>query len=183
VIIIYKKESTLHLVRRLRGGMMHVTSGRMDYCSVPDSSPVPQVKANVKIINVSYKGKTGAENKSVKVSSLCSFKELKKVIKMECDEEYFEKKTVVNLPSYIQQNLSKEALQRFTTALRIKKVESTKTQNHSTVNNTKVNNKQKPEAKKVIKKESEEEIQKPKPESKSTQTSKPANHEGSCTLI
>jgi hypothetical protein len=29
-----RKESTLHLVLRLRGGMMHMSSGRVDFCSV-----------------------------------------------------------------------------------------------------------------------------------------------------
>jgi ubiquitin len=150
-----QKESTLHLVLRLRGGMYHLTSGRMDYSALSQSP-----KDEVKTINVKCQGKKGVENKSLQVSSLCSFKEIKKVIKMECDEDYFEKKmecdeekkSLLSLPLYIQQNLSRDALYRFTTALR-KKLQQPTTQHSSNVNN-----KQKPEAKQVIKIESKEEV-------------------------
>jgi hypothetical protein len=124
-----QKESTLHLVLRLRGGMHHETSGRMDYNSSSKSST-----EKFQIINVSYKGKEGIENIFLKVSALCSFKEIKKVIKMECDEKYFEKKSMESLPPHIQQNLSRDALCRFTTVL-CKKLEQLKTQ-PSTVNNS-----------------------------------------------
>ncbi len=39
-----KKESTLHLVLRLRGGMMHYSSGRVDYCSLDVPSPSDEPK-------------------------------------------------------------------------------------------------------------------------------------------
>lgn len=39
-----QRESTLHLVLRLRGGMMHYSSGREDYCSVGVPSPADEPK-------------------------------------------------------------------------------------------------------------------------------------------
>jgi len=139
-----QKESTLHLVLMLRGGMHHITSGRSDYSSMAPSSAEEEVKT----INVQCQGTTGVENKPVKVSSLCTFKEIKKIIKMECDEMYFERKNLDTLPLYIQQNLSRDALYRFTNALR-KKLQPITQQ--STVNNTDESNDDKPESTRIRK--------------------------------
>lgn len=39
-----QSESTLNLVLRLRGGMMHVSSGRQDYCSLSPAQPSDEAK-------------------------------------------------------------------------------------------------------------------------------------------
>jgi ubiquitin len=130
-----QKESTLHLVLKLRGGMHHYTSGRSDYSSA--SSSGTRTDEKIQTINVSFEGKNGIENKSVKISSLCSLKEIKKVIKMECDEQYFEKKPThkvlpclqfLGIP-YVKPHLSKDVLYRFSTSLRTKLQEFQNSQN------------------------------------------------------
>jgi hypothetical protein len=122
-----QKESTIYMVLRLRGGMYHHTSGRSDYNSSCYSSGA-QANETIQTINVSFEGKNGIENKSLRVSSLCSLKEIKKVIKMECDEQYFEKKPnhkvlpclqFLGVP-YIKPHLSRDVLSRFATSLRSK---------------------------------------------------------------
>jgi hypothetical protein len=108
-----QKESTLHLVLRLRGGMFDETSGRQDYCTT--SEPViPQ-----KHIKVWFKGKNGVDYMSISVSQDWSAKIIRKLIKMECDEEYFEKKRVTaeSIPRFVVETLSKTALSRFTMVL------------------------------------------------------------------
>lgn len=49
-----QRESTLHLVLRLRGGMMHYSSGRGDYCSVgiPSAADEPKDKTQVELRQV-----------------------------------------------------------------------------------------------------------------------------------
>jgi len=61
-----QKESTLHLVLRLRGGMHHITSGRVDfeavdYCSleVPSASTDPKKGVEAVIVSVDYQDKVG----------------------------------------------------------------------------------------------------------------------------
>jgi ubiquitin len=118
-----QKESTLHLVLRLRGGMMHISSGRRDYCSrLPppqdNRSREPSVaptESNVSFIE-------GGQKKSLKfylhpdTSPLI----LKKMVKMEVDPDYFYTLTMDQLsqiPSGLRDMLSREALARVIDAL------------------------------------------------------------------
>lgn len=42
-----QRNATLHLILRLRGGMMHVSSGRVDYCSLVFPSTVEEPRDKV----------------------------------------------------------------------------------------------------------------------------------------
>jgi ubiquitin C len=119
------KYSTLHLIFATRGGMYHTTSGRQDYSSLSVS----------KSITVWYKGITGVHCKFINVSPKWSSQLIRKMIKMEIEEMYFEKKnlTMESIPSVVLQNLSKTALSRFTLALIQKELNQPKIQDCSTL--------------------------------------------------
>jgi len=118
-----QKESTLNLVLRLRGGMYHLSSGRVDFCSISpplDNYDGGRAVVNPKTIRVYYKDKERSRDVEFYVHPVCSSQMIRKVIKMECDEEYFGMKSVESLTqlSYnVRQNLSRNALCRLTTVL------------------------------------------------------------------
>jgi ubiquitin len=117
-----QKESTLHLVIRLRGGMYHLSSGRIDFCSLTPPSDRYDGKGVIpNNIKVHFKD----DDESVKelefiVHPQCSTTVVRKMVKMECDVEYFNKKELGSLSkisSSLRQNLSRSALYRLTSDL------------------------------------------------------------------
>jgi len=117
-----QKESTLQLVLRLRGGMFHLSSGRVDFCSLTppnDSDPNGVMPTTVK---VHCKEDLGIVKRlEFLVHPKCPGKIIKKMVKMECDVEYFNKKdgeSLKKLSSKIDlTNLSRGALIRLSCAL------------------------------------------------------------------
>jgi len=111
-------ESTLHLVLRLRGGMHHLSSGRVDFCSIsPPNDRYTGHGVMPKTIKVHGKDIRELE---FYVHPQCPASVIKKMIKMECDEDYFDRKDIGNLskiPTSHRQNLSRSALFRLTSAL------------------------------------------------------------------
>jgi ubiquitin C len=116
--------SVLHLVLRLRGGMMHISSGRVDFCSVnmPDDEygSGPVVIPNTLKVNYAIPGTNQTQELEFMVHPKCPAKIVKKMVKMECDREYFAKKELASLtalPASMRENLSKTALYRLTVAV------------------------------------------------------------------
>jgi len=107
------KESTLHLVLRFRGGMFDISSGRNDY-NEPEKEDLQIYK-----ITVHFTGINAKKEKTVSVGKTWVMKFIRKLIKIECDEEYFQKKNVTaeSVPDFMVDYLSKEALVRYTRAL------------------------------------------------------------------
>jgi hypothetical protein len=116
-----QKESTCHLVMRLRGGMYHLSSGRVDFCSIsPPNEAYAPGGVIPKTIKVYYKKEDEGEKLEFIVHPQCSSKIITKMVKMECDAEYFEKKEISSLTKLsvsLRQNLSRNALFRLTAAL------------------------------------------------------------------
>jgi ubiquitin len=113
-----QNESTLHLVLRLRGGMYHLSSGRVDFCSIsPPNDRYTGSGVMPKTIKVRGKDMNELE---FYVHPDCPTKVIKKMIKMECDDDYFGKKELIALtkiPQSLRQNLSRSSLFRLTSAL------------------------------------------------------------------
>jgi ubiquitin len=117
-----QRESTLHLILRLRGGMYHLSSGRVDFCSLTppnDSYGSDGIMPNTVKVNC----KVGGKEKRLEfiVHPKCPSKIIKKMVKIECDLEYFNKKDVGSLTKLGSKidltNLSRSALFRLTRAL------------------------------------------------------------------
>jgi len=117
-----QKESTLHLVIRLRGGMYHLSSGRVDFCSLTPPNDRYDGKGVVPN-NVKVHFKDDDENVrelEFIVHPLCPSAVIRKMVKMECDVEFFNKKeleVLSKISSSLRQNLSRNALFRLTSAL------------------------------------------------------------------
>jgi len=114
-------QSTCHLVIRLRGGMYHLSSGRVNFCSVTppnDSYDGDIIMPNT--VKVHYKEGELIRELEFLVHPECPSKIIKKMVKMECDTNYFIKKEMEKLkrmPATMRQNLSRNALFRLTNAL------------------------------------------------------------------
>jgi len=108
-----QKESTIHLVLRLRGGMFDITSGRLDYSTLLDPGTI------LKDIRVWFKGKTGVDYISISVDPKWPANIIRMMIEMECDDKYFEKNILdMNIiPSLLLEVLSKSAISRLTLSL------------------------------------------------------------------
>jgi len=117
-----QKESTLHLVIRLRGGMYHLSSGRVDFCSLTPPNDRYDGKGVVPN-NVKVHFKDDDDNVrelEFIVHPLCPSAVIRKMVKMECDVEFFNKKELEilsRISSSLRQNLSRNALFRLTSAL------------------------------------------------------------------
>jgi ubiquitin len=117
-----QRESTCHLVIRLRGGMFHLSSGRVDFCSLtpPNDSYDSRNSVMPKTVKVHYKEGNSAKEAEFIVHPKCPSKIIRKMVKMECDPEYFNKKglgSLTNITFSVRQNLSRNALFRLTSAL------------------------------------------------------------------
>jgi ubiquitin len=108
-----QKETTLHLVLCLRGGMMHASSGRADYCSTVE--PVHQGGLAELTIDV-----PGRENPlRVWYHPDVGAAKLEALVNMEVDEGYFKALAPDDLRELAPtiDMLSREALLRFAEAL------------------------------------------------------------------
>ncbi len=83
------KESTLHLVLRLRGGMMHVSSGRSDYVSVaePSKADHPGAQVGARIYEVAHG--TGRASLTLYAHPDVTANDIMTRVAMEVDEQYF----------------------------------------------------------------------------------------------
>lgn len=93
-----QKESTLHLVTRLRGGMHHVSSGRTDYCStnppkfdntVNEKDKVPAAEINVSFLDENHK----IQYMKLFVHPNCPVDTINKIVLMETDPDFFNNMT------------------------------------------------------------------------------------------
>jgi len=118
-----QKESTLHLVLRLRGGMMHVSSGREDYCSTqtrgvaydPDQS-VAAAEASVEYILPSGE----AASMTFYCHPNLRAGELVRMMKIETDPGAFWDVSAAELRDIAEKyrdRMSRETLQRLVSAL------------------------------------------------------------------
>jgi len=115
-----QKGSVLHLVLRLRGGMHHISSGRVDFCStvIPEDSygSGPVVIPNMIKVNYVVPGTMQTTELEFMVHPKCPGNVIRKMVKMECDKEYFSKKDLAKLsalPSTMRENLSKNCIVSF----------------------------------------------------------------------
>jgi ubiquitin len=116
-----QKESTLHLVIRLRGGMYHLSSGRVDFCSLTPPNDRYDGKGVIpNNVKVHFKDDDNVRELEFIVHPHCPSVIIRKMVKMECDVDFFNKKELAALSkisSSLRQNLSRNALFRLTTAL------------------------------------------------------------------
>jgi len=118
-----KPQSTCHLVIRLRGGMYHLSSGRVNFCSImPPEDRYDEGEESLmpNMIKVHYKEEEVIKELEFLVHPECPSKIIKKMVKMECDPNYFIKKELASLrrmPAALRQNLSRNALFRLTNAV------------------------------------------------------------------
>jgi len=109
-----QKESTIHLVLRLRGGMYHLSSGHVDFCSLLPPQDQDYSKPGVTPKTVKVHQKDGEILEFI-VHPKCPSKTIRKMVKMECDPGYFNRKDVNTL-----KGLSKSLIQNLTPATLIR---------------------------------------------------------------
>lgn len=110
-----QKESTLHLVLRLRGGMHHVSSGRIDYCSreYVQGCLASPTTVELREITINYDKK----NITLYVHPQCPVKTITNILLMETDLNYFNGLSNAQYKAITESSvsqLSKEALLRYT---------------------------------------------------------------------
>jgi len=117
--------STLYLVLRLCGGMMHLSSGRIDYCSSKEPNDYPRSQVDClmpKICHVKYFEEPNAEKESTitfYIHPKFPYESFIQMIRMETEFSYFESLNddeIFKLRKFVQ-NLSKAALMRFTSRI------------------------------------------------------------------
>jgi len=117
-------EATLHLVLRLRGGMHHLSSGRVDYCSLEPPAD-HNAKGGVTFphsVTVTFlqPGSSRQRSLSFFIHPHCSAQVLSKMVQMECDPNYFNNcdfSLLKEISVALRQNLSKGALLRLSDAV------------------------------------------------------------------
>jgi len=127
-----QRESTLHLVLRLRGGMFALSSGRFDYCSTrPPDDYAECLRTNTKTVmprdlHIAYKvpdceGPEGRQSTlTVYVHPSCPYSRVEQLIKMETDPEYFNSLSLQELRDIFamdRERLSLDAMLKVVTAL------------------------------------------------------------------
>jgi len=113
-----QKESTLHLVLRLRGGMHQLSSGRLDYCSM---RPPAEFKGGDYVfpneLIVKFKDEDGdTSSMAFYIHPDCPRERIESVIKMETDPNYFSNLSTAMFAAITLESvqvLSRHALQRF----------------------------------------------------------------------
>jgi len=126
-----QKESMLHLVLRLRGGMMHMSSGRRDYCStLPPADPYGNGAGMVcpKEVDVSYRKKSGCIGSTkFYMHPDGQLAQLKRMVQFEVDETFFAQQpmhNLINIDVGVRNMLSRDALSRLIDAICNKSRES-----------------------------------------------------------
>jgi len=117
-----QKESTLHLVLRLRGGMYHLSSGRTDFCSLEPPCD-PYNSSGVTPVTYKVKYQEGGSTKMLDfwAHPSCPWQRVNEIIRMELDENYFdnlEYTQLVKLAYSIGNTLSPSASRRLLKAIR-----------------------------------------------------------------
>jgi len=112
------EESRLHLVLRLRGGMHHLSSGRVDFCSLePPQDPFHLPGIMPKTLRVLYKDGDRESELVLYHHPLCSKELISQIIRAELEEDFFFTVDLDDLPiNKLKTNLSREALLRMVTA-------------------------------------------------------------------
>jgi len=118
------RESTLHLVLRLRGGMHHPSSGRIDFCSLDQPNDDPETEGVVPSISysVTYTQPDGSrETVKFYAHPDCPAQMVSQVIEMELNPEYFLSLSKAELStlflSGLIKNLRKQTLQKIIEAM------------------------------------------------------------------
>jgi len=116
-----QKESTLHLVLRLRGGMYHLSSGKVDFCSIEPPCD-PYNTKGVNPVNYKIRYEIGGRRKEIQLWAhpSCPWSKVNTMIHMELDEEYFKNLTQPELFIYaktLKNSLSADAVRRLLQAL------------------------------------------------------------------
>lgn len=121
--------SFIYLISRLRGGMHHISSGRIDYCSVmcpPQENNNENDDENnghvfINVMRVNYLKKQNnifvPETITLYYHPKCGMKNIKQILLAETDNEYFNKLSLSKMKRINQQQrelMSKDALMRFT---------------------------------------------------------------------
>jgi len=110
------RESTLHLVLRLRGGMMHLSSGRVDYCSLEPPSDIPRLgDFGVTPVHYHVSYIENGQTKSVQFYAHpeCPLEIITKVVALELDDDYLTglpRPEAMEIVSSVMQNLKKTTL-------------------------------------------------------------------------
>jgi len=116
-----QKESTLHLVLRLRGGMMHVSSGRKDYCStMPPQHHAGGPSVEPTELSVSYMEGQKMVSTMFYLHPEASPDLVKKMIKMETEDNYFltlSMDQLLAIPTSQREMLTRDALSRIIDAV------------------------------------------------------------------
>jgi len=124
-------DTTINLVLRLQGGMMHVSSGRVDYCSrinyCSTKLPYPEEEQDnntmhLDHISVTYINPTTADKDKLTlyVHPLCKYSTLLQIFKMETDKEYVLTQSLGELKDIainMMETLSRDAMCRLTKAM------------------------------------------------------------------
>jgi len=114
-------ESTLHLVLRLRGGMYHLSSGRIDFCSViPPNDSYDSRGVMPQTVKVHFQDEDTVRDLEFITHPNCPTSVIRKMVKMDCDTEYFNRKDLdklTKITTTLRQNLSRSALFRLSSAL------------------------------------------------------------------
>jgi len=114
-----KANDTLHLVLRLRGGMLHVSSGREDYCSTVPLRVADGAEARVPAVALAVT--EGAQTLHFHCHPNVPTAHVERMIAMELDEAYFAQRThdelVTCAAPALSSQLSRAALERLVSAL------------------------------------------------------------------
>lgn len=118
-----QRHATLHLCLRLRGGMMHVSSGRADYCSTrhPGTDDMECVRVQVDLGAEGGGGGGGGAAKELKLwcHPGMPLSSIEWLVNAETDPRAFEKATrdALQERAHLAAGLSTDALRRYTEAL------------------------------------------------------------------
>jgi len=118
-----QKESTLHLVLRLRGGMMHLSSGRSDYCSTkqPPMANDNYDESTFNPVNVSVDYTHPITNRKETLHFYLHPDVepplFEKMVKIELDMNFFKNLSLGEFSALPMPNMSKDALIRMNQAL------------------------------------------------------------------
>lgn len=105
------------------GGMLHISSGRKDYCSIlePEQGAyTPGAMVPCSVIKVQYKLNNALLSKTFYMHPSGSPSVLKKMLKMETDPEFFnvmDFKELIAIPLATRNMLSRDALTRIMDAI------------------------------------------------------------------
>lgn len=113
-----RKESTMHLVLRLRGGMHHMSSGKIDYCSTLQPVENGKILAS-KVIHIKLMEMPDnciMKNITLYVHPKCPIYQISKMVEAETQRDFFDKMDYdeyVKLDNNFLEQLTKLSLYRY----------------------------------------------------------------------